>query len=49
MPDLEQRISAIEQRNKRVELDKTWVTSSFRRDLLILFTYLAVSVYWASY
>jgi len=43
--DLEHRISIIEKRNKGVELNKTWETSSTRRGLLILFTYLAIALY----
>jgi len=48
MEILEQRLQAIEARNKNVELDKAWETSWTRRLLLSLFTYLAVSLYfWA--
>lgn len=42
---LEKRIAIIEERNKRVELDKAWETSLVRRGLLILFTYLSVGLY----
>lgn len=42
---LEQRISQIEARNKKVETDKAWETSWTRRLLLILFTYLAIGFY----
>lgn len=48
MPSLEQldqRISKIEARNKKVEHDKTWETSYTRRGLLILFTYLTIGFY----
>lgn len=45
MDSLEQRLQAIEERNKKVELDKAWETSWARRLLLTLFTYLAVSLY----
>jgi sterol desaturase/sphingolipid hydroxylase (fatty acid hydroxylase superfamily) len=45
MPDLEKRISAIEARNRKVEKDKLWETSYTRRILLILFTYVAISLY----
>jgi len=45
---IEQRLSAIEQRNKKVESDKAWETSYLRRIILVLFTYLAMGVYlWA--
>ncbi|MGH7203749.1 MAG: hypothetical protein ACREHC_04880 [Candidatus Levyibacteriota bacterium] len=43
--DLERRISIIEKRNKRVEINKTWETSYTRRGLLIIFTYLAIALY----
>ena len=43
--NLEERISKIEDRNKKVELDKLWEISYFRRFLLILFTYLAIGFY----
>lgn len=45
LENLEERISKIENRNKKVELDKTWETSITRRGLLILFTYLAIGFY----
>ena len=43
--DLVKRIEKIEERNKRVELDKAWETSFVRRGLLIMFTYLAIGLY----
>lgn len=42
---LQKRVDAIEARNKRVELDKAWETSWFRRGLLVIFTYLSVGIY----
>jgi len=39
------RISTIEERNARVEMDKAWEGSFTRRGLLVLFTYLAVGLY----
>lgn len=45
MENLEQRLQRIEERNRRVEMDKAWETSWSRRALLALFTYLAVSLY----
>jgi hypothetical protein len=42
---LEKRISKIEERNRKVEMDKAWETSFTRRGLLILFTYLAIGLY----
>jgi hypothetical protein len=43
--DFENRIEIIEERNRRVELDKAWETSIARRALLIVFTYLSVGIY----
>ncbi len=45
MATLEQRIKAIEARNSKVEKDKAWETSYFRRVLIILFTYLSIGIY----
>jgi len=46
--DLEQRVREIEARNSRVEAEKAWETSWTRRLLLMVFTYLGLSVYfWA--
>jgi len=42
---LEDRISKIEWRNKKVETDKAWETSWPRRVLLFVFTYLAIGLY----
>ncbi len=42
---LEQRIKVIEERNRRVELNKSWETSWTRKILLIIFTYLAIALY----
>ncbi|HET7673074.1 MAG TPA: hypothetical protein VFK11_00995 [Candidatus Saccharimonadales bacterium] len=50
MKDLEKRVKAIETRNKRVELDKAWETSSFRRILIVALTYLVIAVFmWAAH
>ncbi|MBI2593820.1 hypothetical protein HYW44_04230 [Candidatus Daviesbacteria bacterium] len=45
LEDLEKRIEAIEKRNSRVETDKAWQDSLFRRGLLLIFTYLALGFY----
>lgn len=45
LADLEKRISKIEERNKAVEVNKTWETSFTRRALLLIFTYLAIALY----
>lgn len=42
---LEKRVIKIENRNKRVEQDKAWETSYSRRILLVVFTYLTISLY----
>ncbi len=46
--NLERRISAIENRNERVEKDKAWETSWPRKALIALFTYFSVAVYLAA-
>ncbi|KKQ37806.1 MAG: hypothetical protein US55_C0022G0010 [Candidatus Levybacteria bacterium GW2011_GWC2_37_7] len=43
--DLEKEINMLKARNKRVEKDKDWETSSTRRGLLVIFTYLAIGFY----
>lgn len=45
LKDLEDEISAIKARNKKVETDKSWETSFTRRGLVIVFTYLAIGFY----
>lgn len=42
---LEMKIKKIEARNRKVESDKKWELSYFRRFLLVLFTYLAIGFY----
>lgn len=42
MTTLEQRINAIEQRNKRVEMDKKWEGSLERKLLIIITTYIVM-------
>lgn len=43
--DIEKRLEIIEARNKRVELDKAWEISWFRRISIMLLTYLVVVAY----
>ncbi len=43
--EIKKEISLIKERNKKVEIDKAWETSYFRRLLLIVFTYLAIGFY----
>lgn len=45
MTNIEKRVSALESRNKRVELDKAWEGSYTRRALIIVFTYLSIGLY----
>lgn len=42
---LEKRISDIEKRNKRVEGDKAWETSTLRKILIIVLTYIFAVLY----
>jgi hypothetical protein len=44
--NLEERVKKIEERNKKVELDKAWETSWSRKILIAVFTYLAISLYF---
>lgn len=44
--NINRRLQVIEERNKRVELDKKWEGSWARRVLLMLFTYLAIFLYF---
>ena len=43
--ELEKRISDIEKRNKRVEADKAWETSTLRKMLIIVLTYIFAVLY----
>lgn len=43
--DLEKRITEIEERNKRVELNKLWETSFTRKICIMVLTYIIVLVY----
>ena len=43
--NLEDRIKQIEERNKRVELDKKWETCWTRKICIMILTYLVVIVY----
>ena len=42
---IEERLRVIEERNKRVAVDKAWETSLTRRILVAAFTYLAIALY----
>lgn len=43
--ELEKRIEEIEKRNKRVEGDKAWETSTLRKVLIIVLTYIFAVLY----
>jgi hypothetical protein len=43
--ELEERIKQIEERNKRVELDKKWETSYTRKICIMILTYIVVIIY----
>ena len=45
MEELEKRIKKIEERNKKVELDKAWEGSKTRKILIILMTYVFAVLY----
>lgn len=43
--NLEERVKKIEDRNKKVELDKTWETCWTRRVCIMVLTYIVVIIY----
>ncbi len=43
--DLEKEIEQIKERNKKVELDKTWETSFTRKICIMILTYIVVIIY----
>ncbi len=43
--DLEERIKKIEERNKKVELDKRWETCLTRKIAIMVLTYIVVIIY----
>lgn len=45
MKELEERIIKIEERNKKVENDKAWETSTLRKILIIIMTYIFAVLY----
>lgn len=44
--ELEKEISAIKDRNRRVEIEKTWETSWTRRIVVVILTYIVVSLFF---
>lgn len=45
LKELEEKIIKIEERNKRVELDKSWETSWTRKICICVLTYIVVIIY----
>ena len=45
LENLEKKIKNIEERNKRVELDKRWETSWTRKICIMILTYIVVVIY----
>jgi hypothetical protein len=45
MDNIETRLQAIDERNRRVEMDKAWETSLTRRLVIALLTYLTASLF----
>jgi hypothetical protein len=43
--DIEMELKNIKERNKRVELDKSWETSIVRKIIICILTYLIVLIY----
>jgi hypothetical protein len=46
MSDFEKRLNAIEQRNKKVELDKAWETSLSRKIIVAILTYATIVLFF---
>ncbi len=46
MENLEQRVKNIEDRNSKVEAEKAWERSLTRRSLLMIFSYLAIAIFF---
>lgn len=46
MDNFEQEIFLIKERNKRVELDKAWETSWFRKVIITILTYIVVVIFF---
>ena len=44
--ELEKEITQIKKRNRRVEADKAWETSWFRRGLVAILTYIVIVVFF---
>lgn len=46
MNDFEKRIEEIEERNKKVELDKAWETSWTRKIIIAVLTYITIVLFF---
>lgn len=46
MSDIEKRLDALEQRNKRVELDKSWEISLSRKVIIATLTYITIVLFF---
>jgi hypothetical protein len=46
MQNLKKRIEAIEERNRKVELDKTWETSASRKIIIAILTYFTITLFF---
>lgn len=46
MKDIEKRIKLIEDRNKKVELDKAWETSFSRKVIIAFLTYITIVLFF---
>lgn len=46
MKDFEKRLEAIEQRNKKVEIDKAWETSWSRKIIIAVLTYAVIVLFF---
>jgi len=46
MEDIEKRLSSIELRNKKVELDKSWETSLCRKITVAVLTYVTIVLFF---
>ena len=46
MKDIEKRFDSIEQRNKKVELDKAWETSASRKMIIAVLTYITIVLFF---
>ncbi|MCR4277718.1 MAG: hypothetical protein NUV80_03080 [Candidatus Berkelbacteria bacterium] len=45
LSELTKRVEVIEARNSKVELDKQWETSTFRKVFLLTITYVLLAIY----